>query len=167
MTCELTQKPSLRSVGVIAGALGRAGQAGQKRRKAAASNGVSTWEQPRDLSTHIAKDQGIARKNRSTALKKLQANVMGFSEDEKALLQSQFPYEELEMNEQQMLEILGTSGGQGKKGGKADQSREEAHAQGKTHRRGDPRLIKVERELQALKQQTGEIEAAVGGSQED
>lgn len=40
---------SLRSVSVIAGVLGRAGERGQARRKADANSGVCTWRNPPDI----------------------------------------------------------------------------------------------------------------------
>ncbi|KAK3690277.1 hypothetical protein B0T22DRAFT_377341 [Podospora appendiculata] len=47
---------SLRAVAVIACVLGRAGQRGQARRRAAAEDGVVTWETPADVDAFIAKD---------------------------------------------------------------------------------------------------------------
>lgn len=40
---------SLRSVSVIAGVLGRAGEKGQKRRLADAKTGICTWSNPPDI----------------------------------------------------------------------------------------------------------------------
>ena len=47
---------SLRSVALIAGVLGMAGNRGQKRRHAAADNGVVTWSTPSDVAQFIKKD---------------------------------------------------------------------------------------------------------------
>lgn len=44
---------SLRSVSVIAGVLGRAGQRGQARRKANAKIGLCTWNNPADVQAFI------------------------------------------------------------------------------------------------------------------
>lgn len=48
---------SLRSVSVIAGVLGRAGEAGQKRRLADAAHGICTWRNPEDIRTWIAENK--------------------------------------------------------------------------------------------------------------
>ncbi|KAK3319766.1 hypothetical protein B0T19DRAFT_388561 [Cercophora scortea] len=47
---------SLRAMAVIACVLGRAGQRGQARRRAAAEEGVVTWETPADVDAFIEKD---------------------------------------------------------------------------------------------------------------
>lgn len=47
---------SLRSVALIAGVLGRAGERGQQRRLAEAEQGVVTWENPRDVNDFIVRD---------------------------------------------------------------------------------------------------------------
>lgn len=54
---------SLRSVSVIAGVLGRAGERGQKRRRANAKVGLCTWENPADVDAFI-RDQMSAQKER-------------------------------------------------------------------------------------------------------
>ena len=47
---------SLRSVTLLAGVLGRAGERGQQRRLADAADGVVSWKSPRDVDTFIEKD---------------------------------------------------------------------------------------------------------------
>jgi hypothetical protein len=47
---------SLRSVTLLAGVLGRAGERGQRRRLADAEDGVISWTSPRDVDTFIEKD---------------------------------------------------------------------------------------------------------------
>lgn len=48
---------SLRSVSVIAGVLGRAGEQGQKRRKADAGRGLCTWNNPPDIEKWIKENK--------------------------------------------------------------------------------------------------------------
>ena len=50
---------------LIAGVLGRAGERGQMRRRAAAENGICTWENPGDVE-HFVNTQ---KKRRAAALK--------------------------------------------------------------------------------------------------
>jgi hypothetical protein len=52
----LTECYSLRSVTLLAGVLGRAGERGQQRRLADANDGVCTWETPSDVRHFIKKD---------------------------------------------------------------------------------------------------------------
>lgn len=47
---------SLRSIQVIAGVLGRAGEAGQKKRIEAAQNGEITWQPPPGLGRPVTED---------------------------------------------------------------------------------------------------------------
>lgn len=49
---------SLRSVSVIAGVLGRAGEMGQERRKRDAAKGVCTWRNPPDIEKWINENAG-------------------------------------------------------------------------------------------------------------
>lgn len=56
---------SLRSVTLIAGILGRAGQRGQQRRLADANDGIVTWNTPNDVAKFIERD--AAEKARDVA----------------------------------------------------------------------------------------------------
>jgi hypothetical protein len=47
---------SLRSVTLIAGVLGRAGQRGQQRRLADANDGIVTWDTPNDVAKFVDRD---------------------------------------------------------------------------------------------------------------
>lgn len=53
---------SLRSVSVIAGVLGRAGERGQERRKRAAAQGICTWRNPSDIQKWMIDEQVKAAK---------------------------------------------------------------------------------------------------------
>lgn len=56
-----TSHDSLRSVSVIAGVLGRAGERGQARRKADAAKGVCTWRNSPDIERWMEAENGKAR----------------------------------------------------------------------------------------------------------
>lgn len=83
---------SLRSVTLLAGVLGRAGERGQQRRLADAQAGVVSWESPRDVNTFITKnamakaeeelDQIIRAKKDGTLQEKPLAKEDFMSDDE-------------------------------------------------------------------------------------
>lgn len=54
---------SLRSVTLIAGILGRAGQRGQQRRLADANEGIVTWSTPNDVAKFIERDAAEKARN--------------------------------------------------------------------------------------------------------
>ncbi|KAH7157141.1 ribosomal protein S2, flavodoxin-like domain-containing protein [Dactylonectria macrodidyma] len=98
---------SLRSVAVIAGVLGRAGEAGLKRRLEEAAKGQVAWSNPEDLDRHIMKETKAALAERKEVMGRMQHNVEGFSEEEQKLLRTQFYGEEPEVTEADMMSILG------------------------------------------------------------
>lgn len=59
---------SLRSVSVIAGVLGRAGERGQARRKADAEKGICTWRNPEDVQKWMDDERSKAIKAKQEAL---------------------------------------------------------------------------------------------------
>lgn len=75
---------SLRAVSVIAGVLGRAGEQGQKRRKADAKKGLCTWKNPPDVANWL--QEAKARE---------EAEKGGFGEDGEARRPSKEDDEEM------------------------------------------------------------------------
>ncbi|KAK1753144.1 hypothetical protein QBC47DRAFT_304874 [Echria macrotheca] len=82
---------SLRSIALITGVLGRAGERGQTRRKADAANGIRTWEPAREVVKFIEKD--YRRKNEAK------------NDAEEAMEQEQ-PSEDEDLANQALRELL-------------------------------------------------------------
>ncbi|KAI5466838.1 ribosomal protein S2, flavodoxin-like domain-containing protein, partial [Mariannaea sp. PMI_226] len=98
---------SLRAMGVVAGVLGRAGEAGQKRRLEEAAKGKVSWGTPEDIDRHIRKETKTAIEERKAVMGRMQQNVEGFTEEEQKLLREQFYGEELDVTEEDMMSIMG------------------------------------------------------------
>lgn len=99
---------SLRSVSVISGVLGRAGERGQQRRAAASAKGQVPWETPVELNKHIADERAQANKQRKR-LKEMLAHTQGLNEEEIELAEQQNQRRKLfdNVNEDAMLDMLG------------------------------------------------------------
>lgn len=106
---------SLRSVGIIAGVLGNAGRAGQKRRLEDASKGTVAWMTTPTLVRHMVKEQGLARTKRKEVMGRMQANIKGFSDEEQAILNARNDVVEQEptVSDAELLELLGAAAGSG------------------------------------------------------
>lgn len=105
---KLTILPfSLRSVAVIGGVLGRAGERGQKRRLEDAKKGNVAWQTPPMLQTHMQKDISAAIKERKEVMGRMQANLAGFNEEEQKMLQEGEDGAGEAMSEEQLLQVLG------------------------------------------------------------
>ncbi|KAL2020321.1 hypothetical protein VTK56DRAFT_8549 [Thermocarpiscus australiensis] len=78
---------SLRSIALIAGVLGRAGERGQQRRLADANEGVVTWTTPRDIAHFIDKEAMAKAEEEEEAIKKAKADG---TLDEKPLQREDF-----------------------------------------------------------------------------
>lgn len=84
-TSPFSPNHSLRAVSVIAGVLGRAGEAGQARRKLDASRGLCTWRNPPEIQRwieanikgHQAKDQDAGEQGRWTEVDQRLAHAKG------------------------------------------------------------------------------------------
>ncbi|KAK7431535.1 hypothetical protein QQZ08_002026 [Neonectria magnoliae] len=98
---------SLRAMAVVAGVLGRAGEAGRKRRLEDAAKGSVAWSNPEDLDQHIQKETKAAIEERKAVMGRMQHNVEGFTEEEQKLLRTQFYGEELEVTEEEMVGMMG------------------------------------------------------------
>ncbi|KAJ3478873.1 hypothetical protein NLG97_g8462 [Lecanicillium saksenae] len=97
---------SLRSAAVIGGVLGRAGQRGQQRRLAAAKAGNITWQTPPALETHIRKDITAAVTQRKEVMGRMQANLVGFNEEELEILQMEQDGEARSISDAEMVNML-------------------------------------------------------------
>ncbi|KAH6891053.1 ribosomal protein S2, flavodoxin-like domain-containing protein [Thelonectria olida] len=98
---------SLRSMGVVAGVLGRAGEAGQKRRLADAARNKISWNNPEDIERHMRKETKLVIEERKAVMGRVQQNVTGFSEDEQKLLREKYDGQEVEVTEAEMVSMLG------------------------------------------------------------
>lgn len=98
---------SLRSVGVIAGALGRAGEAGRKRRLADAQKDMVTWHNPDDVVRHMRRETKLIIEERKAVMGRIQEKVQGFSEEEQKLLRQRDAIEGVEVTESEMMDMLG------------------------------------------------------------
>lgn len=157
----LTFSPSLRSVGVIAGVLGRAGQAGRRRRLEAAKKGEMTWSTPPDVQAYMSEEIGRALKKRKEIMGMMQNNVEGFNEEEQKILRSRFPAEDGNVSEEQMMQMMGEAvvgealqgalQGEEVMAGEVVQSETQNNAM----------VGSVESQLQRVAEQTGRIEDGV------
>ncbi|KOS17475.1 37S ribosomal protein MRP4 [Escovopsis weberi] len=98
---------SFRSVALIAGVLGRAGQAGQKRRIEDAARGKMSWATDPQLERHMKKEVHAAILKRKEVMGRMQAEVQGFTDEEMKLLRSQIlGSQEQEVTEESMLDLM-------------------------------------------------------------
>ncbi|KAL2193793.1 hypothetical protein P885DRAFT_44398 [Corynascus similis CBS 632.67] len=92
---------SLRSVTLLAGVLGRAGERGQQRRLADAEEGVTTWRTPRDIAHFIDKD---AESKASEALEAAKTATAEGILDDKPLTREDF------LTDEELLREMDTPG---------------------------------------------------------
>ncbi|KAM3440271.1 hypothetical protein MY4824_002260 [Beauveria thailandica] len=97
---------SLRSAAVIGGVLGRAGQRGQERRLADAKKGKVTWQTPPALATQMRKDIKVAVKQRKEVMGRMQANLVGFTEDELEILRTEYGGSAKSVSEAEMVNMM-------------------------------------------------------------
>lgn len=140
---------SLRSIGVIAGVLGRAGERGQELRKLASEKKETIpWETSPTLNDFMAKHRRNVQKEQRLALSRAKDNVVGFTEEEQDILQSQYARAELDSSEAAMLESLG----------------ETASVEGLSEPTASaPNLGEIEAQLARVKAKAGEVEAELKG----
>ncbi|UNI17437.1 hypothetical protein JDV02_003780 [Purpureocillium takamizusanense] len=98
---------SLRSMAVVAGVLGRAGEKGQKRRQADAAQGSVSWHTPPELSRHMMREARAAVQKQKEVMGRLQSGIQGFTEEEQNILRSQYGAVELEVSEDDMVQMMG------------------------------------------------------------
>jgi hypothetical protein len=92
---------------VIGGVLGRAGEAGQKRRLADSNSGSVPWDTHPDLKRHMKKEIKAVLSKRKEVMGRMQSNVQGFTEEEERMLQSKYTTETADVSEADMMAMLG------------------------------------------------------------
>ncbi|EGX96637.1 37S ribosomal protein MRP4 [Cordyceps militaris CM01] len=97
---------SLRSIAVIGGVLARAGQRGQERRLADAKNGNVTWQTPPSLASQIKRDIKVAVNQRKEVMGRMQANLVGFTEEELEILQTEYDGAAKSVSEADMVNMM-------------------------------------------------------------
>ncbi|PTB55480.1 hypothetical protein M431DRAFT_82244 [Trichoderma harzianum CBS 226.95] len=146
---------SLRSMALVAGVLGRAGEAGQKRRLQDAASGNISWSTSPELSRHMRKEVQAAVLKRKEVMGRMQANIQGFTDEEMKLLRSQYLGEQQdEVTEDDLVNMMGETVA-------AEASTEKAAPSGETV---GARLGSIEAQLKSLQKNAVEIEQAVRGS---
>lgn len=138
---------SLRSIGVIAGVLGRAGERGQVKRKALSEEGQVPWVTSPELSRHMETEVAQAKKKRKAVMGRMQLNLQGFNEEEEKILQSQYQSAEVAVDEEAMLGMLGEAA-------TAEDAEEPMH----------PIVGEIEAHLEESRKVMAKIEERVSGS---
>lgn len=99
----------MRSIALIGGVLGRAGQRGQQRRKEAADKGEISWDTPKDLTTYMRAENAHAISKRKEVMGRMQ-QYQGLSEEETRQLHEKYGVgEKSDVSEDAMLNILGAT----------------------------------------------------------
>ncbi|UKZ87399.1 uncharacterized protein TrAFT101_003204 [Trichoderma asperellum] len=139
---------SLRAMALVAGVLGRAGEAGQKRRIQDAKKGDISWSTSPELSRHMRKEVQAAVLKRKEVMGRMQANIQGFTDEELKLLRSQYLGEQQEeVTEEELVNLMGET------------VASEAAAPAETTL--SAQLGSIEAQLESLKANAAEIESAV------
>lgn len=134
---------------LVAGVLGRAGEAGQKRRVQDAKKGDISWSTSPELSRHMRKEVQAAVLKRKEVMGRMQANIQGFTDEELKLLRSQYLGEQQEeVTEDELVNLMGET-----------VASEAAAAPAETPL--GAQLGSIEAQLESLKVNAAEIESAV------
>lgn len=146
---------------LVAGVLGRAGEAGQKRRLQDSSRGNVSWNTSSELNRHMKKEVAAAVIKRKEVMGRMQADVQGFTDEEMKILRSQYLGEELEVTEDEMVDMMGAAA--------LGEAREATILAGDVPSQQpgavlEDRLGSIEAQLQSVREQTAEIEASIGKS---
>ncbi|ETS02586.1 hypothetical protein M419DRAFT_110107 [Trichoderma reesei RUT C-30] len=148
---------SLRSMALVAGVLGRAGEAGQKRRLQDAARGEISWETSPELSRHMRKEVQAAVTKRKEVMGQMQSNIQGFTDEEMKLLRSQYLGEQQqEVSEDDLVNMLGQT-----VAAEPEASAEQAASSEWTM---GVMLGSIEAQLRGVQESAAEIEKAVKGS---
>lgn len=134
---------------LVAGVLGRAGEAGQKRRLQDANSGNISWSTSPELSRHMRKEVQAAVLKRKEVMGRMQANIQGFTDEELKLLRSQYLGEQQqEVTEDELVSLMGETA--------------EVPSEQQAEANLSARLDSIEAQLQGLRENAAEIESAVG-----
>ncbi|KAL7814815.1 ribosomal protein S2 [Trichoderma gracile] len=148
---------SLRSMALVAGVLGRAGEAGQKRRLQDATRGEISWETSPELSRHMRKEVQAAVTKRKEVMGQMQSNIQGFTDEEIKLLRSQYLGEQQEeVSEDDLVKMMGQT-----VAAEPEASAEQAASSEWTM---GVMLGSIEAQLRSVQESAAEIEKAVKGS---
>ncbi|KAH8174800.1 ribosomal protein s2 domain-containing protein [Sarocladium implicatum] len=98
---------SLRSVAVIGGVLGRAGQKGRQRRLADAAKGEVTWQTTAEVQSYMQSELAEVMQRRKEVMGRYQEQLAGFNEDESALLSSRLKSGPTEVGHEDMVAMMG------------------------------------------------------------
>ncbi|KAF7559419.1 hypothetical protein G7046_g4744 [Stylonectria norvegica] len=153
---------SLRSMSVVAGVLGRAGQSGLERRLEDANKGKVPWSNPQELARHMLKETKAAIAEQKAVMGRMQANIEGFTEDEQKLLRTKYSGDEEDVSDEALTQIMGEAAlGAGKHVATEDltaaQPEEPQATTGLT-------VAQIEEQLTVLGEQARAIEAEIKGS---
>lgn len=97
---------SLRSVAVIGGALGRAGQKGRQRRLADAAKGEVTWKTRPEVTEYMQNEVKEVMLRRKQVMGRYQEQLAGFNEEESALLASRLESGPTEVGHEDMVAMM-------------------------------------------------------------
>lgn len=144
---------------VVGGVLGRAGEAGNKRRLEAARKGLVTWRNPEEVMRHMQKEMKAALTERKIVMGRMQNNLEGFSEEEQNILRSQYGVEDVVVGEDEMLGMMGQAAtGEGTKAEKTTLQPEEPDAA------VEITLESIEEQLASVREKLTAIEAELRSS---
>lgn len=134
---------------LVAGVLGRAGEAGQERRIQDSKKGDISWSTSPELSRHMRKEVQAAVLKRKEVMGRMQANIQGFTDEELKLLRSQYLGEQQEeVTEDELVNLMGET-----------VASEAAAAPAETPL--SAQLGSIQAQLESLKVNAAEIESAV------
>jgi small subunit ribosomal protein S2 len=103
----------LRSVALIGGVLGRAGQRGQERRKHDAKMGQVPWTTPRDLQEYMKEEKSAAIKKRKEVMGRMQ-EYQGLNEEEEGIMKAQHESHAEKAEEEDILTLMTQATGEAK-----------------------------------------------------
>jgi len=104
---------SLRSVALIGGVLGRAGQRGQERRKHDAKMGQVPWTTPRDIQEYMKEEKTAAIKKRKEVMGRMQ-EYQGLNEEEEGIMKAQHESHVEKAQEEDILTLMTQATGETK-----------------------------------------------------
>lgn len=137
---------SFRSVGIISGVLGRAGERGQQRRKKDSAAGAVPWETSPELVDFMAVENKAALTKQKEVMGKLQ-QFQGLNLEETNILDQQRATEAAPVSEDALLDIMGQTA-----------SGETAEAVKQTEALSS---VAIEAQLDAVRSSTAEVEKAL------
>ncbi|KAG5926075.1 hypothetical protein E4U53_003168 [Claviceps sorghi] len=151
---------SLRTMAVVAGVLGKAGQKGKERRLQDASSGRVPWDMSPELQRHIHKEVQAAVSKRKEVMGRMQSNIQGFTEEEENLLRLRNSEVDLKVTENDMVNMMSEAALHNGGDATATSEHVQPSLDGQQGSMGE-RLADIESQLQHVSQQTTHIELAM------